>query len=98
MRGGVLHSGMVRRDEIRAGEVAIEAPQATDAGLVFIGRIHTPGADRLVCPRQGCPTGLPAASRSSRRGLRRSTNGCSARLDLQPLARPMLVRPRRSDP
>src|SRR5262249_56003072 len=44
---------MVRRDEIRAGEVAIEPPAATDAGLVFIGRIHTPWTDRLECPRQG---------------------------------------------
>ena len=44
---------MVRRNEIRAGEVAVEAPSATDAGLVFIGRIHTPWNDRLECPRQG---------------------------------------------
>ena len=44
---------MVRRDEIRTGEVAIEAPSAVDAGLVFIGTIHTPWTDRLVCPRQG---------------------------------------------
>jgi len=44
---------MVRRDEIRTGEVAIEPPAATDAGLVFIGRIHTPWTDRLTCPRQG---------------------------------------------
>lgn len=44
---------MVRRDEIRAGEVAIAPPAATDAGLVFIGRIHTPWTDRLMCPRQG---------------------------------------------
>jgi tRNA (adenine37-N6)-methyltransferase len=44
---------MAQSDEIRAGEVAIEAPPAGDAGLVFIGRIHTPWADRLSCPRQG---------------------------------------------
>src|SRR5215510_14726874 len=44
---------MVRHDEIRAGEVAIEAPAATDAGVVFIGRIRTPWTDRLECPRQG---------------------------------------------
>lgn len=44
---------MVRRDEIRTGEVAIEGPHAVDAGLVFIGTIHTPWTDRLVCPRQG---------------------------------------------
>ena len=44
---------MVRRDEIRLNEIAVEAPAPTDAGLVFIGRIHTPWSDRLVCPRQG---------------------------------------------
>jgi tRNA-Thr(GGU) m(6)t(6)A37 methyltransferase TsaA len=44
---------MVRYNEIRAGEVAVDPPAATDAGLVFIGRIHTPWIDRLKCPRQG---------------------------------------------
>jgi tRNA (adenine37-N6)-methyltransferase len=44
---------MVRRDEIRQGEVAIEPPIAADAGLVFIGHIHTPWTDRMICPRQG---------------------------------------------
>jgi tRNA-Thr(GGU) m(6)t(6)A37 methyltransferase TsaA len=40
-------------NEIRTGETRVEPPQATDAGLVFIGRIHTPWTDRLECPRQG---------------------------------------------
>jgi tRNA-Thr(GGU) m(6)t(6)A37 methyltransferase TsaA len=44
---------MVRYNEIRTGEVAIDPPAPTDAGLVFIGRIHTPRTDRLKCPRQG---------------------------------------------
>lgn len=44
---------MVRRDEIRAGEVAVAAPEPRDAGIVFIGRIHTLWRDRLECPRQG---------------------------------------------
>jgi tRNA (adenine37-N6)-methyltransferase len=44
---------MVRYNEIRTGEVAIDPPAPTDAGLVFIGRIHTPWTDRLMCPRQG---------------------------------------------
>lgn len=44
---------MVRRNEIRDGEVAVAPPTATDAGLVFVGRIHTPWTDRLTCPRQG---------------------------------------------
>lgn len=44
---------MVRHDEIRKGEVAVDVPEARDAHLVFIGRIHTPWTDRLNCPRQG---------------------------------------------
>src|SRR5215468_9643485 len=44
---------MVRYNEIRTGEVAIDPPAPTDAGLVFIGRIHTPWSDRLKTPRQG---------------------------------------------
>ncbi len=44
---------MVRQDEIRAAERAIEWPEATDAGLIFIGRIHTPWTSRMDCPRQG---------------------------------------------
>ena len=44
---------MVRLQEIRRGEVAVEPPTATDAGLTFIGRIRTPWTDRLACPRQG---------------------------------------------
>ena len=42
-----------RVTEIRTGEVAVDMPPATDAGLVFIGRIRTPWTDRLACPRQG---------------------------------------------
>lgn len=44
---------MVRLNEVRAGEVAVDPPPATDAGLVFIGRIRTPWTARLECPRQG---------------------------------------------
>ena len=33
---------MVRENELREGEVAIELPSTEDAGLVFIGRIRTP--------------------------------------------------------
>ena len=40
-------------NEIRAGEVAVAAPQARDAGLEFIGRIHTPWTTRAETPRQG---------------------------------------------
>ena len=44
---------MVRENEIRLGEVAVAAPPATDAGLVFVGRIRTPWTSRLMTPRQG---------------------------------------------
>lgn len=48
---------MVRENEIRENEVAVAPPEPTDAGLVFIGRIHTPWESRLLCPRQGRPDG-----------------------------------------
>ncbi len=44
---------MVRLNEIRDNEIAVEMPAVTDAGFVFIGRIHTPWTSRLECPRQG---------------------------------------------
>ena len=44
---------MVRENEIRPAELAVEPPAATDAGLVFIGRIHTPWTSRMATPRQG---------------------------------------------
>ena len=40
-------------DDIRPGEIAVAPPAATDAGLVFIGRIATPWTSRLQTPRQG---------------------------------------------
>lgn len=33
--------------------MVVDAPAATDAGLVFIGRIRTPWTSRLETPRQG---------------------------------------------
>jgi tRNA (adenine37-N6)-methyltransferase len=44
---------MVRLNEIRAGESVVDLALSTDAALVFIGRIHTPWTDRMICPRQG---------------------------------------------
>ncbi|MBB6012270.1 tRNA-Thr(GGU) m(6)t(6)A37 methyltransferase TsaA [Aquamicrobium lusatiense] len=44
---------MVRENEIREGERAVEMPPASDAGLIFIGRIHTPWTSRMMTPRQG---------------------------------------------
>jgi len=44
---------MVRLNEIRRNEVAVEPPAPLDAGLAFIGTIRTPWTSRLDCPRQG---------------------------------------------
>jgi tRNA (adenine37-N6)-methyltransferase len=44
---------MVRENEIREAEVAVAMPPPTDAGLLFIGRIHTPWTSRMETPRQG---------------------------------------------
>src|ERR1700722_7733884 len=44
---------MVRENEIRDGEVAVEPPEPRHAGLVYIGRIRTPWTSRLATPRQG---------------------------------------------
>ncbi len=43
--------------DLRPAEIAVELPTASDAGLHFIGRIHTPWATRDLCPRQGKPDG-----------------------------------------
>lgn len=37
---------MVRENEIREGEISVTVPPATDAGLIFIGRIATPWTSR----------------------------------------------------
>ncbi|MFA5120669.1 tRNA (N6-threonylcarbamoyladenosine(37)-N6)-methyltransferase TrmO [Zavarzinia sp.] len=50
---------MVRLDEIRPNEVAVDAPAPRDAGLVYIGVIRTPWTSRLECPRQGRDDGPP---------------------------------------
>ena len=44
---------MVRENELRDGELAVAPPEASDAGLVFIGRIRTPWTSRRETPRQG---------------------------------------------
>ncbi len=36
---------------IREGEKAVELPAKPDAGLYFIGRIHTPWKERKDCPK-----------------------------------------------
>ena len=40
-------------DDLRPGEVTVAPPRANDAGLEFIGTIHTPWTSRLDAPRQG---------------------------------------------
>jgi tRNA-Thr(GGU) m(6)t(6)A37 methyltransferase TsaA len=42
---------------LRTGEVAVELPAATDAGVYFIGTIHTPWRTRSECPKRGSPDG-----------------------------------------
>jgi tRNA-Thr(GGU) m(6)t(6)A37 methyltransferase TsaA len=48
---------MVRLNEVRPGELAVDLPACTDAEIYFIGRISTPWTNRLECPRQGRPDG-----------------------------------------
>ena len=44
---------MTDDNEIRPGEAAIPLPPATDAGVYFIGTIHTPWRTRGECPKRG---------------------------------------------
>jgi tRNA-Thr(GGU) m(6)t(6)A37 methyltransferase TsaA len=48
---------MVANTELREGELAVEMPRASDAGLIFIGRIRTPWKSRIDTPRQGSHDG-----------------------------------------
>jgi tRNA (adenine37-N6)-methyltransferase len=43
--------------ELRQGEVAVSLPPQSDAGLYFIGTIHTPWRTRQECPKRGSPDG-----------------------------------------
>jgi tRNA-Thr(GGU) m(6)t(6)A37 methyltransferase TsaA len=40
-------------DNLRSGEVAVALPPGTDAGVYFIGTIHTPWRIRGECPKRG---------------------------------------------
>ena len=44
-------------EDMRDGEVAINAPPPEDARIGFVGRIRTPFATPAECPRQGDPDG-----------------------------------------
>ena len=43
--------------DMRPGEAAVELPPRSDAGLYFIGTIHTPWKTRRECPKRGSPDG-----------------------------------------
>jgi tRNA-Thr(GGU) m(6)t(6)A37 methyltransferase TsaA len=42
---------------LRPGEVAVDLPAQTDAGIYFIGAIRTPWRTRGACPKRGSPDG-----------------------------------------
>jgi tRNA-Thr(GGU) m(6)t(6)A37 methyltransferase TsaA len=44
---------MTVENPIRPGELQVDPPAGVDAGLTFIGRIHTPWRSRRETPRQG---------------------------------------------
>jgi tRNA-Thr(GGU) m(6)t(6)A37 methyltransferase TsaA len=46
-------------ESLREGEVAIGLPENFDAGLYFIGRIHTPWRSRSECPKNGRESDAP---------------------------------------
>ncbi len=39
--------------DLRPGEVAVDLPAHSDAGVFFIGTIHTPWRNRRDCPKRG---------------------------------------------
>jgi tRNA-Thr(GGU) m(6)t(6)A37 methyltransferase TsaA len=47
----------MNEDDLRPGEMAAGLPPQTDAGLYFIGTIHTPWKSRRECPKRGSPDG-----------------------------------------
>ena len=46
-------------EALRDGEIAIGLPENFDAGLYFIGRIHTPWQSRSECPKNGRKSEAP---------------------------------------
>ena len=55
---------MVCENEIRQAEVALtSAPAPTDAGLVFIGRVHTPWTLPMETPGRDGSTSGPSSCR-----------------------------------
>jgi tRNA (adenine37-N6)-methyltransferase len=50
-------NGELKDGDLRAGEAAVELPATTDAGVYFIGTIHTPWRTRSECPKRGSADG-----------------------------------------
>jgi tRNA-Thr(GGU) m(6)t(6)A37 methyltransferase TsaA len=50
-------SSAMQESGIRPGETAVPLPPRTDAGLYFIGTIHTPWKTRSECPKRGSADG-----------------------------------------
>jgi tRNA (adenine37-N6)-methyltransferase len=47
----------MNENDLRTGEMAVALPATVDAGLYFIGVIHTPWKTRRECPKRGDPQG-----------------------------------------
>jgi tRNA (adenine37-N6)-methyltransferase len=69
---------------MRPGEVAIELPSRADAGVYFIGTIHTPWRRRRDCPKRGSPDG-PICRLVIDERWREALNGLTASRPLQVL-------------
>jgi tRNA (adenine37-N6)-methyltransferase len=65
----------MNESDLRPGEVAVELPAQSDAGIYFIGVIHTPWKTRRECPKRGsldgpiCTIALDARWRQGLTGL-----------------------------
>ncbi len=75
-----------RADEnaLRPGEQAVALPEATDAGIYFIGTIRTPWRTRSECPKRGSLDG-PVCSLVIDERWRAALTGLDAHRQLQVL-------------
>ncbi len=69
---------------LRPGEVAVEMPAQTDAGIYFIGIIHTPWHSRRDCPKQGSLDG-PLCTIEVDERWRAALTGCAGLRRIQVL-------------
>jgi tRNA (adenine37-N6)-methyltransferase len=70
---------------IRPGEVTVTLPASTDAGVYFIGRIHTPWTERSACPRRGDVENGPECTIIIDERWRPALTGVTAPAELQVL-------------